>query len=379
MSDYSPDLALPIDLALFDLTPQDLVDQALADAATKLPGWTPRESNTEVVLLETQALMAAETIYAINRVPRAVLGALLQLYGLTPDPGAAATMQVALRYASPVPVTVPAGTTIRLTVGDDALEFTLTAGVTLPSSPANGSVTVTVTAVEPTARFNGATGTVEVVDQVNAINQVIVSNIADGGRDPETLDDFLVRGSQLLQRLVTTLVLPQHFTAAALEQPGVYRALTVDLYDPAVGAAPGSTPGAVTVAVLGPGGAPLTTAAKTALAAALRARALASLTITVIDPSITYVPVTGTVVCKAGADPAAVEAACTAAVGQYLSPLTWTWGAQVFRNELISLLDQVPGVDRVDALDEPYVDMTLGGVAPLAAADYVSITALAAS
>ena len=57
------------------------------------------------------------------------------------------------------------------------------------------------------------------------------------------------------------------------------------------------------------------------------------------------------------------------ALDTYLSPDTWEWGGTVYRNELIALIDQVAGVDRVVSLTTPATDLALTGVAPLADTD----------
>lgn len=484
----SPDVTPLIDLTLLDVTAQDLVEQGLADALTKLPGWQPREGNTEVVLLETQALMGAETVYAVNRLPRALLAALLAEYGLTQDPGTAPTVKVTFTTSSGANLTVPAGTRLRVLydAGASSLDFTTDTDLLIPGGTFTG--TVTATGATATAVLNGTPpGAAELVDSISAVDAVATSTEVIGGVNPEDLDAYLTRGGILFRRLVSTLVLPEHFTAAALEDPAVVRAHTYDLFNPdavlaspsgvtatgsttggslaagtysyrvsarnadgetlastavtatiattttgsvalswtaptvpagtdpvtgyrvygriggsegllaevtttsytdtgaaTVGAAPptanttggvpGDHPGHVTVAVAGAGGTALATQVRTDLEASLEAKAHAALIIHTTNATVTDVNVTVSVVLEPGATPATVTAAVEAALKNYLNPDAWPFSGTVYRNELIALIDRVPGVARVATLTAPAADVTLAGVAPLARAGTVTVT-----
>lgn len=240
MSTDSPEL---VPITLVDLTEQDLVDIALTDAAVKLPEWEPREGNTEVVLLEAQALITAELVYALNLLPDSVLEAVIGLYGLERDLGAppAASFQFATSAATET--VVPAGTRVRITYNtDDALDFLTNTDLLIP---AGGTATVTATAEENTDELNGSpTGiTVELVDAILAVDTVTLTGNITGGRLLEESPAYRQRGANLFARLTSSLVLPSHFTAAALEFAGVARATTVDKYNPT---AVLPTPGPVT-------------------------------------------------------------------------------------------------------------------------------------
>ena len=65
---------------------------------------------------------------------------------------------------------------------------------------------------------------------------------------------------------------------------------------------------------------------------------------------IVPINVTVEVTNKSGYIPASVAASVQTALDQYLHPDYWAWGETVYYNELISLIDQVDGVDRVVSL-----------------------------
>jgi uncharacterized phage protein gp47/JayE len=371
----SPDLRAYHELTLYDRQPSELVDRAVSDAVVKLPAWQPRDGNTEMVMIEALALVVAELAYAINRVPGAVMDVLLRLYEIERGLGSPATATVTFELANTLGHTIPAGTTVRLDLGGgETLDFTTDAEVLVAVGVA--SVDVAVTAVSNTADANGtAAGTVlDMVSAVPFVNRALLATAVAAGADPETEESWRNRGIQRFSRLVSTLVKPAHFTADALEFEQVFRATTLDQYDPGQVGSPGDHAGHVTVAVLGSGGALVSAADKTMIEADLDAKAQANLAVHVADPTITDVDVSVTVKALPGYTVAQVQEAVGAALGSYLAPDTWAWGTTVRRNELIALIDQAAGVDYVDTLTTPAGDVALAGHAPLARLGAATVT-----
>lgn len=375
MSDLTPiDLRGYVDLIVYDRDPGDLVERGVLDAQSKLPGWIPREGDVALVLLEGQALQAAELVYAINRLPGAVAEALLRLQSLERDQGAGPTVNVLVTFSDNVGRTLPAGTRLQLNVGDQQLLFlTDTDAVAAPTVT---TASTTATCSRLTALGNGVPSAtpLALLDQAFYVASVATSSVVTGGRDPEDTQTYLGRAIQRLARLVDTILLPNHFVAAALEQPGVARAACVDLYNPAVGP-PGSNPGHVTIAVLGPNGVALSGGAKAAIDAAMRPLIADHLEIHVIDATVTTVNVNVTVDRDPLFTSGEVIAAITARLQQYLSPDTWSFAGTVYRFELVSVIDQVPGVRRVVTLTTPATDFALTGAAPLAKYGTLTVSA----
>jgi uncharacterized phage protein gp47/JayE len=366
----SPDVTDLIDLTLYDQTADDLVARALTDAAAKVPEWTPAAGNLEVILLEAISTVISELTYSVNRVPGAVLDSLLQLYGIFRSEGTYATATVTFTTASPGGITVPYGTVVQLALtGDTPLDFATDSEAVNPS----GTLTTTVTALDLTSRANGtASGTpLELISSLPNVDTAALASPVLGGAAPESDSDWRQRAIVRLNRLVTTLVLPRHFTDEALESPGVYRAFAIDNYDGTATAA-----GHVTVAVLAEGGGTLTTGAKAALQADLSSKAQVNLAVHVIDPTITTVPVTAAIHPTSGSDPATVIAAVTAALTNYLNTDSWDWSGTVRTNELIAVISNVPGVDYVNSLTAPSGNVTLTGAANLAKLGTATITAV---
>lgn len=372
----SPDVREYVDLSLLDKDAQDLVDAALDDAEVKLPDWTPREGNTEVVLIEALSLTVQELIFAVNRLPGAVTEVLLRLFDVDRSEGAPPTATVTFTLSDTLGHTIPEGTVVRLDLGPDVdpVDFTTDVGLIIGAGSAAGNVAVTAT--ENTIRANDtAAGTdLELIDAHSYVELVELQSAVAGGLEAEDDAAFLTRGAQTLTRLVSTLVLPDHFTAAALDNVNVERATTVDNYDPAVGPNPGDNPGHATVAVAGPAGAALSAGIKTTIETDLEAKALANLDVHVADPTLNSVAVTASVRRLAGFTSTDVEDDVEAALTAYLSPDNWPWDTVVRRNELIALISGVEGVAYVETLTVPAADVNLNGVAPLTQPGALAIT-----
>lgn len=365
----APDLTGYNQLTLYDGDSSSLVARALIDAAVKMPDWQPADGNTEVVLMEAHALAVDELRYAINRTPDGTAEVLFRSFGITRDLGAAPTGTATITLTDSVGHDLPAGVQLDLPVASgDVVRFTTDVAVSVPAGTA--TTTLPITATTPTAAANAtATGTpLTVSSAIPYIDHAVLASIF-AGSEPEDAPAWFTRATQQLQRLNQTLVLPKHFTAAALDFANVARATTIDNFNGTT-----TAPGHVTVAVLGEAGALLSAGDKTAIAAALSAQALSNLAIHVIDPTVDLVNVTTAVHAAPALDPTAVHDAVVAAIQDFLSTDRWPWSGTVRRNELITVIGMVDGVDYVETLNPPSGDVALSGAAPLAKAGTVTVT-----
>ena len=370
----SPDVTPYLDLRIYDKDPQDIFAAAIADLQTNLPQWIPLEGNTEVLLLEALALEVSESVFSINRLPSAIVQVLLKLFGITQDSGAAPIATLRFDMVGTTGYTIPAGVSARLALPGGLPPVIFTTTMELIIAPAASFGLVNATGDRFTDDANSVAGgtLLEFLDSVISVETVKLDSIADNGRDPETSDDYFARALERFGRLSDTLVLPSDFVSFALQDPTFYRAMAFDNWDGS-GGAPGDDPGHITVAVYG-NGAPNTSDEKTDLDTAMEAVAVANLSIHVIDPTITTQAVTATVKAKSGYVLADVQAAVVAALNNYLDPMTWSWSGTIRRFELISLMDQVPGVDYVVSVTTPASDVTLSAVANLVDAGTLTIT-----
>jgi hypothetical protein len=354
----SPDLTAYVDLRPFDLSDQAIVEAAIAALQLNLPGWIPREGNTEVLILESLALEMAEAIVAVNRLPGAVVQALLLLAGVDRDYGAAPIGSATFILGDTNGYTIPAGTRIYLPLenGTSTTFLVEPPGLVIPAGEDTGDVSIIGDTFTAAANGMPIGARMVMADPVPFIETVELATAVADGRDPETDNEWRDRGVERLSRLSDALVVPRHFEAAALERAEVARAVGIDLYDPTVGPSPGDNPGHMTVAVLGENGAALSTEAKDEIRTDMENRAVAVLDVHVVDVTLVTVPLTAQVHLLAGFDSTTTLAAVHDALVSYVDPLTWTWGGKIRRNEIISLSDRVDGVDYV-------IDVTINGVA----------------
>lgn len=344
------DLGAYVDLRIFDVPDQDLISAMIAYYGIVNPGWVPREGNTEVLLMEAIALAIAENVATINRLPGAVVEAVLHLAGVDKDFGAPATVTATINIADGLGYTIPTGTRFYLPLATGTVVFLAQAPDT---QIAPGATTATVSLISQinTAAANGVMSGTRLVlaDQLSMVQTVLLASTVAGGRDPETDAAWRDRGVARLKRLSDALVVPAQFNAFIDEDVRVGRVMTVDLWDGSVGSpgAVGSNPGHITSCVLDPTGLALTTPVLTDLQAQAQAKAAAMLAVHVVNATLDTIAVVASIRTAAGFTSATVIAAVIATVRNYINPLTWTAGAPLRHNEFVSVIDQVPGVDYV--------------------------------
>jgi uncharacterized phage protein gp47/JayE len=212
-----------------------------------------------------------------------------------------------------------------------------------------------------------------VLDSIPYAVSVALSGLLTGGADPETDAAYIQRASTRLARVTSSLVVPEHFVAYALENPAIKRAKVYDQWD-GVPSLVTTDLGYVTIAVYG-SQAQVAAGVRTALAAEMNERAATMITPVIIEADIETINIAGTVVALAGFDTNAVRDACVAAVRAYVNTDTWEWDASLVDTEIISVLDDVPGVDYVSSgTVTPSGTTTIGTPAGLATAGTVTIT-----
>ncbi len=343
-----PDVTNYVDLRIFDRTDQEIVEAGLAGVALNLNGWVQREGHTEVIVLEGVALEMSEGIAAVNRLPGAVIEGVLQLFEVFKSYGAAPTALAELHCADTTGHTIPGGTRMYLSTIDGSGVVTMLVeppGVIIPQGSSSGVVSL-IGDVNTSAANGAPVGTqLQMVSPMPFVEYIELTTPVADGLDPETDEAWRDRGVQRLARLSDALVVPRHFEAAALEDPRVFRVVSVDNNNPATSGV-GDDPGHITVAVLGASAA-LSTQAKEEIELFLEAKAIGMLDVHVTDIVVQTVTVSATVTLGDSSDPGGVTDAVEQAIIGYIDPMTWAYGTTIWRNELISLIDQVPGVDRV--------------------------------
>lgn len=223
-----PDVSDAAGLVLYDLTAADLKDRAVLAVTSAMPGATIPDGSVESTVLDAGALLVAELVYAMNRVPGATLEALLSQGYLIPRSAGVAPSSTVRFFAAAAGASVPRGTIVAVAVSDEQVQFTTDTDLTLLTGTPSG--TVTVTGSDFTALANGVGfGTpVTVLTGTTGVTSASLAATVGGGADPENADAYITRASNRLGRLSDVLGRPKDFERYALEQVGVARALALD-------------------------------------------------------------------------------------------------------------------------------------------------------
>lgn len=343
----------------------DLVGAAVRAVQAALPEWVPRAGNTEMALLEGIAVMLAPDVLALQSVHTRVVEQIAGLHGVSRAVGSPARGTAVVTVTGSAPVqTIPVGTILRaeLTATGEVVDLETTSAAEVITSETRDAV-VQVETMDLGEAGNGLPPgtTLEVLSMLPHVERAYLSSALTGGRGPETFEHFMSRAATVLSRQTSVLVLPEHFQAAALEHDGVIRARVLDLTDPA---RPGvEAAGHVTVAAAGHDGQPLAHEDADALAVSLSSRALASLSVHVVPPTVTDVPVTVTVKPAPTADRDALEGDVGNALAAWLDPDAWDWSSEVTAFGIVGVVSSVPGVAAVVSVGQGPV--SLPGAAPL--------------
>jgi uncharacterized phage protein gp47/JayE len=356
-------------------TEVDLVAAGVTNIKAVMPEWVPRGGNTEMVLLESLAVMLGPEILSLQLLGPRVVEQLMELLSVTRSTGLPAKGRVKFTVTNSSPTQViPVGTRLRMlveaTVESVDLFTTETVSI-ITSETLEGEVNVVMDQVGSLVNGTPMGIPLAVVDNLPFIESAALASALLGGADTETDDVFFARAASVLARQNATLVHPEQFEYAALSQAGIGRALAIDNYNPA---APGvTTYGHVTVAVAGIDGLAVSAEAMEDIRVLLAGQALASLTIHVVAPTYTELDFAVTVRAAQGFTAAEVEANVTSALEAWISPLNWVWDDDATQFEIVAVVSAAPGVREVTAAP---ATMDLDGVAPLPVLGTVEVTVI---
>lgn len=371
--------------------PDALADEALEYLAGVIPGFNPAEGNTETWLLRAKARIAADVRDVAADVPAAIFRKFgTDLVELPAIENAPATVTSTWTMADNLGHVIPAGTVVLIAAGADTeYAFQVAAEVEVPASStttADGEVVLEqiLEEGEGGANANGLTAAPTLVDSLAYVSAIALEDSAGlatstaDGLDAEDDAAYLDRLRRRLRLMTPRPILPWHFSELAKDIATVYRALTLDGYNP--NTLTDNNERTVTVVPILESGLAVTAATKTALATYLEGLREANWDVFTMDPSYTTIDVTYEAVMLDGYVAADVTADALAALGAFLSAATWgmpTEGEEpewhdrpvVRYIEVGAVLESVPGIDYVVSLSvdggAAGVNVTMTGRAPL--------------
>ena len=364
----SPDVKKYIDLSVFDEDTVTILNSILATGRGLLPEWQPQVGQIELVLAEAFAVRSAEVVNAINRIPSATTEVLLKLFGIERSDGVKATaiLNITFTDSDSIARTLPAGTEflyVNAVTGVSYI-FSLDEDFTL-SGTRSGTATVTAQTTGSAYNFSALDYPLSLLSQATYFESASFASSPSGGANAESDEQYFNRGANLLASYTsaaTTDTQIKYYTSANkayANRVGVYNrrryrdrdttASDYGFHDGAVLVAVGSS---VTNAASAVAELTVAPANLSDLHDSLTARTPSGLTIDVMSAELASVDVEVVVTKKSGYASGALTTAIENAIKGYLDPNTWDWDQMIVRrNEMISLVDSVDGVDYVSTLN----------------------------
>lgn len=362
----SPDWAEYVDLTIYDTSPVDIFNEAIDYARDVLPEWTPQAGQLEVVLIEAIATAAAGVGEAANRVPGAVMETLLLLYGIERDAGQKAVATIDVTMINNSGYVVPANSAFSYFPPNDGtpLVYILDEDITIPAGSTTGSGLVTAQDIGIEYNDPPDGSALQVLATMPYLISSSLQAQPEGGTDPETDDEYFTRASTTLQSYSAALTTATQIQSWVLvtypnevNRCSVYdrrrksdRDTTSATYDVHDGFALVVVAG-LNAIITDTSDVPLDTAELEIIEAALDLKTNTGLVTELVNAQLVDVTVDVTVVPFLGYTNSEVTTNITEALNEYLSPNEWDWSETVRQTEIIALIDNVEGVDYVDALN----------------------------
>ena len=332
-----------IDLRDEEATVVEVIDALPAEITDR------NRSSAHIKLIEGVGAFYGKLLYLLNYIPYRLQLLSLALVGIEQTLATPATVTLTFTRAGAVgDVTIPAGQVVKTGTGVTARAFATDAELLIPGASASGEVTATATTAGTDT--NVAPDTLTIPDPTIAGVTVTNADFAIGGSADETIEEMIAR-APLAIRSSERCVTDEDFELHATQYPGVERALILGADSILV------MPGHVQVHIL----ADLSAVANPALIAAvdadLQARTFPGVTVDVLQSPVTLIQITSVEVkvlpgygLFTGTAPVAtaIEARLTTLIDALGD---WEYGERVYRNELISALDSVAGVDRIGEIE----------------------------
>lgn len=363
----SPDVSKYVDLTVFDDNPVTVLNSMLTSARGLLPNWVPEVGQIELALAESFATRSSELAGGINRLPSATAEVLLQLFGLTRSSGdkATATLTITFADSDTVARSLPAGTRFLYTdtATSTSYVFVLDSAFSLDGS-LSGTATVSAQAVGSTYNISADTASLSLLTPASFFSSATFSVSPSGGTDAESDERYFARAINLLASYTsasTSTSQIKYYISANKSYVNRVEVFNRRRYrDRNTLATSYSThDGSVLVAVAGTINTPASAALELPVAnsnlsdlyTSLSARVPSGLSVDVMSAELASINITSSVVMKSGETASTVKTNIETALKAYLNANTWDWSQQyVRRNEIISIIDSVSGVDYVDTL-----------------------------
>lgn len=366
----SPDWSDYVDLTPFDQTVSAILEESLTQARTLLPEWTPRVGQIETTMMEATAYQTANIVRAANRLPGATVETLLKLFNITRSNGVKATATVNITFTDTAGYTLPANTPLAY-YGTDGSIFVFLLDAAATATAGNSSVSgAAVTAQNVGTDFNAVSNgsTLQVLSTVPYVSSVVLASKPSGGLNMETDSEYFTRAITTLSSYSSVLATESQLRSHVLTNyvGTVYRAKAYNKRrwaDRNMVTGGGTHTGHVLLVVAGENvngysrsieDAIVSAANISSIQTAVTDKTATGLTIEVHNAELVGIGVAATIKRLDTAASGTVSSACETALQNYLDSDAWEWDTEndrvVRKNEIVSLLDGVTGVDYVSSV-----------------------------
>jgi uncharacterized phage protein gp47/JayE len=370
--------------------PEQLREQMFDTIRSRWPDWEPADGNLETWMVDAFARLGSEVIDLVQRAGEEIFKEFgTDIMQLPPETELHATGQSTWTMIDNAGYTIFAGTEVGIPAsGNDLVAFEVVSDVTVPpGSTVTGTGEVSLRAVIGGTDANELDATPVLISAFDYVDTIVLEDPTSGGQDEEDPADYIERLRDELELLTPTPILPEEFAVLALRVPGVYRAVCVDGWNPTAPST-GNDRYAGLVC-LDENGDDVDAGVKTAVEEYLDALREVNFVVDVGAPTVTAIDVTTTVRCYETFEPADVDAAVTAALEEFFSPLRWGTPSvgspdtdwvntdEVRFLEVAACINNVAGVNYIESLtvEGAGVDVALSGVVPLTNAGTIAVTA----
>jgi len=361
--------------------PTAIEDEIYEELQEQFPDWEPADGNLETWIIKALAFRMSELFEVTTDVADEIFvayGALRNIDRFQPEEAVGTATFTVVNDAG---YTIEAGLEIAVPrSGNDLIPFAVVDDVVIPQGETSGDVAIQ--AVEPGVDGNGLTGTCELIDPVNFVQDINITTPTEGGVEEEPLAEYLERLRERLLTASETPILPRDFEIIARTfHPFVERAVARDGYDADEETEDNAR--TISIAVIDEEGEPLTSGQKETVGATLEALREVNWSIFIIDADYTEIDVTYDFETFQGYTKTDVAENVDEALTEFFSPRNWgnfgldlpaggTPSRFVRYFDVVALVDSVPGVDYINTLtinadgDSPDTeDIELQGAVPL--------------
>ncbi|WP_026912332.1 hypothetical protein [Patulibacter minatonensis] len=372
--------------------PQGIVTSMRARLAEIVPSAEAADDTLEGALLTATAEEYATGIEILSDVLDTIVNEIGVRSGLVQEAAQPATGTATAVSDGLQPYLLPAGAQLTAVAADQSRYQFVTEQDAVFAAASTPGATVTVTGIPVRATdegtdSNGLTGPVDPDQAYVWLNSMTLEGPTVDGTDGEDDDAFLNKTTTEMELNSSQVIVPGDFAGRIQSNPAVGGVSIVDLLDPAH---PGvETANAMTAFVRDLAGEPLSSGAKTTIAADIASRRETNFGLFIADYTYTTVNVEMTV----AAYPAylgVAQAQVVAALQQWLSPLSWAqppedveaewWvpSKHVRLTEAVAVARSCEAIAYVvtgtPKIQGTAADLTLSGLAPLTRAGTMTVT-----